>query len=73
MRRSAPTIVTTSVEFWTIEVSRRWIDLRGAQRDGQRLAEDRGQGGAHGAGDVAVELDVTAADVATEQGDHIQR
>jgi hypothetical protein len=24
MRSSAPTIVITSVEFWTIEVSRRW-------------------------------------------------
>ena len=25
MRKSAPTIVTTSVEFWTIDVRRRWM------------------------------------------------
>ena len=73
MRWSAPTIVTTSVEFWTIEVSRRWMISEALQR-GRAAPGTRNGASAmrHGAGEVGVELLVAAAGVGAEQRGHPQ-
>ena len=65
-----PTIVTTSVEFWTIEVRRRWMISEARSATDSDWPSDRRQGRAHGAREVAVHLRRAPAGVGDEQRGH---
>ena len=71
-RRSSPTIVTTSVEFWTIEVSRRWMISEARSATNSDWPRTGASAVPMARDDVAVDLRLAHAGVRAEERAHPQ-